>query len=239
VISASPGTTAFSIPTNLDIPQNAALGTIYVRFRLSNQAGLNYTDSVFGGEVEDYQVNIVGDTPSQMPVATPGGPYTIAAGGPWYLPQRYDLANDPDASPIEELDVLVAAEPVEPTDRQRVLAEPVAGPCCFHRIIGHDLERQVKSAVQFILPLFDQVAGADNQASLQVASRLQFLDEQPGHDRLASPRVIGKQEPERLTPEHLAIHGGDLVGEWLDERRVNGKQRIEKVRQSNSVGFAQ
>ena len=75
------------------------------------------------------------------------------------------------------LDVLVAAQLVEPADGQGVLLEPVAGAGRFELVVGHDLERQVEPAVQFVLPLLDEVAGADDQAALQVAAGHQLLDE--------------------------------------------------------------
>ena len=45
------------------IPANATVGTTYMRFRISNTMGLNYTGLANNGEVEDYKVNI--ESPSQ------------------------------------------------------------------------------------------------------------------------------------------------------------------------------
>ena len=118
-----------------------------------------------------------------------------------------------------------------------VFVEPVAGAGRFQRVVGHDLERQVEPAVEFVLPLLDEVAGADDQAALQVAAGDQLLDEQAGHDRLAGAGIVGQQEPERLPGEHLAVDGGDLVRQRLDQRRVDGQQRVEEVGQPDAVGF--
>ena len=71
--------------------------------------------------------------------------------------------------------VFVAAELVEAADDQVVLLEPVAGSGRFQLVVRHDLERQMEPAVQFVLPLLGQVAGADDHATLQVATDIEFL----------------------------------------------------------------
>lgn len=98
--------------------------------------------------------------------------------------------------------VLVSAEFVETTDGERVLREPVSGPGRLVLVIGHDFEGQVEAPIEFILPLFDQVARADNEAPLQVAPRDQLLDQQPSHDGLSGPGIIGQKETKRLARKH-------------------------------------
>ena len=135
------------------------------------------------------------------------------------------------------LGIFVPAQLVEAADGQGDFVEPVAGSGRFQGVVGHDLERQVELAVEFVLPLLDQVAGADDEAALKIAAGDQLLDEKAGHDRLAGPGIVRQQEPERLPGKHLAVNGGDLVRQRLDERRVDGKQRIEEVGQPDAVGF--
>ena len=77
------------------------------------------------------------------------------------------------------LGILVAAELVEPADGQRVFGEPVAGAGRFELVVGHDLEGQVEPAVELVLPLLDETAGADDQAALKVAAGHQLLDKSP------------------------------------------------------------
>ena len=117
--------------------------------------------------------------------------------------------------------------------------EPIAGSGRFQSVVRHDLERQVKPAVEFVLPLLGEVAGANDQAALQVAAGQQFLDEQAGHDRLAGAGIVGQEKAERLPRQHLAVDGGDLVRQRLDQRRVDGQQRIEEIGQPDSVGLRQ
>ena len=135
------------------------------------------------------------------------------------------------------LDVLVAAQLVEATDDERVLVEPVAGPGCFELVVGHDLERKVEPAVQLVLPLLDEAPRAHDQATLQVPSGHQLLDQQAGHDRLARPRIIGEQETQRLPLEHLVVDGRDLVGQRIHQRSVDGEERIEQVGELDAVGL--
>ena len=53
----------------------------------------------------------------------------------------------------------------------------------------------MESPVEFVLPLLDQTARADNQTALQVASGNQLLNEQPRHDGFARSWIVGEQEP--------------------------------------------
>ena len=100
--------------------------------------------------------------------------------------------------------VFVAAELVEAADDQVVLLEPVARAGRFELVVRQDLERQVEAAVQFVLPLLGEIAGADDQAALQVAADSSSLMSSPRHDRLAGAGIIGQQEAERLAGQHLA-----------------------------------
>ena len=75
------------------------------------------------------------------------------------------------------LHVFVARELVEARDDEVVFQKPVAGAGGFELVVGQDLERQVETAVQLVLPLLGQTAGADDEAALQVAARDQLLDQ--------------------------------------------------------------
>ena len=118
-----------------------------------------------------------------------------------------------------------------------VLQEPVAGAGGFELVVGEDLEGQVEAAVELVLPLLGQAAGADDEAALQVAAGDQLLDEQAGHDGLAGAGVVGQQEAQRLARQHGLVDGGDLVRQRLDQRGVHGQHRIEQVRQADAVGL--
>ena len=135
------------------------------------------------------------------------------------------------------LHVLVARQLVEARDGEVVLEEPVAGAGGLELVVGQDLEGQVEAAVQLVLPLLGQAAGADDEAALEVAASDQLLDEQPGHDRLAGAGVVGEQEAQRLARQHRLVDRRDLVRQRLDQRGVHREHRIEQVRQADAVGL--
>lgn len=66
-----------------------------------------------------------------------------------------------------------------------LLDEGIAGDRCFDLIAGKKIEVQAELLGHFLLPLFDEAAGRDNQTALQIAADQKLLDQQPGHDRLA------------------------------------------------------
>jgi hypothetical protein len=70
---------------------------------------------------------------------------------------------------------LVAGELVEPRDGEIVLQEPVARAGGLELGVGQDLEGQVKTAVQLVLPLLGQAAGTDHQAALEVTAGDELL----------------------------------------------------------------
>ena len=92
----------------LDIPMDAIAGMTYGRFRLSEQGGLLPTGEVSGGEVEDYEIQILaqgtdlGDAPSPYPtvLADDGAVHNIVPG--FFLGQGVD--GESDASPNEAAD---------------------------------------------------------------------------------------------------------------------------------------
>ena len=85
------------------------------------------------------------------------------------------------------MQVLVARQLVQSGDDERHLGEGVAGSSSLDAIVRQDLERQLKAAIQFVLPLFDQAARADHQAAGQVAARDQLLDDSPAMIVLPAP----------------------------------------------------
>ncbi len=44
-----------------------------------------------------------------------------------------------------------------------------------------------------------QTTPAHHEAALQITTRDEFFDQQPGHDRLARSRIISQQEAQRVT----------------------------------------
>jgi hypothetical protein len=135
------------------------------------------------------------------------------------------------------LHVFVARELVEAGDTQRGFKKPVAGARRFELVVGENLEGQVKAPVEFILPLFGQTAGADDQAALQVTADDQFLDQQAGHDRLAGAGVVRQEKAQRLARQHGFVDRGDLVRQRINERGVHRQHGIEEMRKPDALGL--
>ena len=135
------------------------------------------------------------------------------------------------------LDVLVAGELVETGDDKVVFEEPVAGAGGFELVVGEDLEGQLESPEELILPLFGERAGADDEAALEVAAGDQLFDEQAGHDGLAGAGIVGKEEAQRRPGQHGFVDGGDLVGERLDVRGMHGQQGVKEMSEADALGF--
>ena len=72
---------------------------------------------------------------------------------------------------------------------------------------------------------------------MQISARNQLLDQQSGHDGLAGSGVVGEQKAQRLAREHFTVDGNDLVGERVNDRRMDSKNGVEQVREVDAVGF--
>ena len=95
----------------------------------------------------------------------------------------------------------------------------------------------MEPAAQLVLPLLHEGAWADDQAAFEVAARDQLLDQEAGHDRLAGPGIIREQEAQRLARQHLLVDRGDLVGEGIDQGRVDRQDGVEQVGEADAVGL--
>ena len=93
------------------------------------------------------------------------------------------------------LDIDIAAEFVESGDAQVVLLKPVTRSGGSQSFIGQYLKRETELFIQFILPLFHQTTGSDDEAAVNIPSNQQLFDQEPGHDGLTGPRIIRQQEP--------------------------------------------
>ena len=93
-----------------------------------------------------------------------------------------------------------------------------------------DVEVEVEFLGQLILPLLNDAARRDDQATLHIATNHQLLDQEPGHDGLTRSRVVREQEAERLGRQHVTVNGGDLVRQRLDLGGVDRQVGVEQVR---------
>lgn len=123
---------------------------------------------------------------------------------------------------------LVAGELVHPRDEQRMLLEHGRAERGVEHRGAQDVEAQAELEEQLVLPLVDQPAGRHDQAAFHVVAEQQLLDVQPGHDGLAGARVVGRQEPQRRSVEHLAVHRPDLVRQRLHVAGGHRQHRVEQ-----------
>ena len=93
----------------------------------------------------------------------------------------------------------------------------------------------MKGTVEFILPLLNQITGADNQAALEVAAGDQLFDQQPGHNRLPGAGIVSQQKAQRLPRQHHFVDGGNLMGKRLHQRGMHRQQRIEQMRKTDTM----
>ncbi len=135
------------------------------------------------------------------------------------------------------LDIFIPAQLVEAADGQWSLCEPVARAGGLEFVVRENVEGELEALIELVLPLFRQVAWADDEAAMQVAADQQFLDQQPGHDGFSGTGVVGQEEPKRLPRQHLAVDSRYLVRQRVDDRGVNRQQRIKEVGQIDSVRF--
>src|SRR5207247_133408 len=115
------------------------------------------------------------------------------------------------------LSIFVPTELIEPADSQVGFGEGVTAARGLKPVVRENVEGQVKTPVQLVLPLLNEAARADDQAAVQVTADQQFLDEEASHDGLAGAGVVGQQEAQRLARQHLAINRGDLVWQRLNK----------------------
>jgi len=111
-------------------------------------------------------------------------------------------------------------------DEPVVLTERVARPAQVqHRRLEH-LEVQVELVGQLIPPLLSQPSGAHDDHALGRGTQQHLLDVQACHDGLARTRIVGEEKPQRHLGQHVLVHGADLVRQWIDVGRIDGRHRI-------------
>jgi len=133
------------------------------------------------------------------------------------------------------LHVLIPAQLVQAANDRWVAEEGVRD--FLQALAGNGLEVQLEPIPHLVLPLFNQVAGADNETAVDVSSHPKLLDQQASHDGLASPGVVRQEKPKGLPGKHLPVYACDLVWQRFQNRRVDGQERVEEVREAYPVRF--
>ena len=82
-----------------------------------------------------------------------------------------------------------------------------------------------------------RLPGRHDQHPPDVGAQQQLGDEEAGHDGLSGARVVGQQEAQRVLAQHRLVDGGDLVGQRVDRRGVDGQHRVDVLGQADAVGL--
>ncbi len=130
-----------------------------------------------------------------------------------------------DRHPRDRRDDLVAFLP-------RVLA--VVGP---EHVAANDVELLAELVRQFALPLEREVGRRDDQHTAHQAAGLQFLEQQPRHDRLAGAGVVRQQEANARQLQEVAVDGFELMRQRIDAGDREREERIVLVGQAETMGL--
>ncbi|MEZ5264700.1 MAG: hypothetical protein R2755_23615 [Acidimicrobiales bacterium] len=94
---------------------------------------------------------------------------------------------------------------------------------------GHaQLEGLAELLPQLVSPLLAQGSGGEHEDAAGEAAQHQFLDDEPGFDRLAQAHLVGQHGAAAELAEHLA-GGALLVGHVVDGGEVDGERLVEAV----------
>ena len=102
--------------------------------------------------------------------------------------------------------------------------------------LEHD-ELLVELLLKLALPLEGEVGRADDQDAIGQAAKLQFADQQPGHDGFAGAGVIGEQETDAGELEQVVVNRLKLMRQRIDARDGKSEIGIEFVGDPKRVGL--
>jgi hypothetical protein len=93
--------------------------------------------------------------------------------------------------------------------------------------------------VQLILPLDGERRRAEDEHPLDGGPESQLLDEEPGHDRLAGPGIVGEEEAEPALREQALVDRFELMGERVDAAQADREVGVEGIRKPDARRFDQ
>ena len=102
---------------------------------------------------------------------------------------------------------------------------------------ANDLEVLAELVLQLALPLKREVRRSDDQGASNEAPGLQLLEQQPRHDRLAGPRVVGQEEADAWKLQEVVVDRLELVGEGIDAGNREREERVVFVGQPKTMGL--
>ena len=126
---------------------------------------------------------------------------------------------DDDEVPVRPEEALLRVlDAGDPRDggHHLVLLEPgILAVLAPKHLPAHDVERLTELVLHLALPLECEVCRSDDECPLDEAADLQLLQEEPGHDRLPGPRVVGQEEPDTGHLQEVVVDRFELVREGV------------------------
>ena len=86
-------------------------------------------------------------------------------------------------------------------------------------------------------PLVLEVAWRYDEDTASQVTQFEFLDDQPGHDRLARAGVIGDEEADAGQAQHIAVDRLDLMGQRVHLGGVHRQQWVVKGGEAVAAGL--
>jgi len=143
----------------------------------------------------------------------------------------------PERSVSVKADFVPSEEVNGDDERSFVIMGELAG-FSLERSAIYQLAVEAEFLLKFILfPLLGEPARCHDEDFLYNPPEQEFLDEEPGHDGLSGPCVVGQEKANSRQREQVPIYGFHLVRQGIDDARVYRKQRIKLVSDFDTFGF--
>ena len=150
------------------------------------------------------------------------------------------LVHDDEVPTRAEQAVAGVLDAGDPRDRRDDLVAflpgvlAVVGP---EDVAADDFEVLAELVLQLALPLKGEVGGRDDEGALHESPGLQLLEQQPGHDGLPGPGVVGQEEADSRELEEVVVDRFELVGERVDAGDGEGEVGVVFVGEAEPVGL--
>ena len=135
------------------------------------------------------------------------------------------------------LGVLDARDPGDRRDDLIAVLPGVVSIVRAKRLAPDDLEALAELVLEFTLPLERQVRRGDDQRPTDQSPSLEFLEQQPRHDRLARAGVVGQEEADAGELEEVVVDGLELMRQGIDPGDRERKVGVVLVGEREPLGF--
>ena len=131
----------------------------------------------------------------------------------------------------------VSRQLVEPHDEMVNVFKRIASGCCGFQIFGEDAKFQTELLEHLAAPLLHQTTRRNHENTAGIGPHDEFANVKASHDGLAGAGVVSKHKPQRLLGEHRLVDGGDLVGQRLHVRSMDGHHGVKEEGEVDALGL--